>query len=479
LQAILTVFGTASGEDLIEVNASREGPGAMRIEAWVSDPNHSMKTRRGQVFFVNGRYVKDEGIAGAVSEAYREFMFEGRFPHAYIFLSIDPALTDVNVHPTKSEIKFADGEAVRIFVRESILSGLMSASGIPKAHTARQFAAVKRAEHEYYRYKAEDDSDPPGLVSLRESNGEGASHATGPSEAPKEAWIKGMHQIGGEDARQGINQRSPDGAKSSDVSGVDEIPTVKLADLWGGGDGEISLPGTQGERRGFDASEEMYLPDAAGRGETRANMIGEPVAPGDIYSVQQEFRIGFLHVLGDVFGSYIVAADDDSLYLIDWHAAHERVNYERFMTEYRTGETLSQEMLTPQVLRLPTAAKLRAEEWAAWLTNAGFSAELFGDASLIVKSAPAFLSIGEAMRYAADLIEEGGKAPPDNDKAVARLISRACRSSVKANSSIKREEADALLRSLSACANPYTCPHGRPVFLRYTRRQLEKLFKRA
>jgi DNA mismatch repair protein MutL len=82
------------------------------------------------------------------------------------------------------------------------------------------------------------------------------------------------------------------------------------------------------------------------------------------------------------------------------------------------------------------------------------------------------------MRYAADLMEEGGKAPPDNDRAVARLIARACRSSVKANSSIRTDEAVALLKSLVACANPYACPHGRPVFIRYTRRQLEKLFKR-
>jgi DNA mismatch repair protein MutL len=207
--------------------------------------------------------------------------------------------------------------------------------------------------------------------------------------------------------------------------------------------------------------------------------VREPVGDGDAYPVQQEFRIDNLNVLGAVFGSYIVATGDDNLYLIDWHAAHERVNFERLMEEYRSGETLSQEMLTPQILRLPAAAKARASEWAAWLASAGFAAEVFGDGSLIVKSAPAFLGMDEAMRYAGDMIDAGGKTPPDNDKAVERIISRACRGSVKANSAIKLDEADALIRDLAACANPYTCPHGRPVFIKYSRRQLEKLFKRV
>jgi DNA mismatch repair protein MutL len=104
---------------------------------------------------------------------------------------------------------------------------------------------------------------------------------------------------------------------------------------------------------------------------------------------------------------------------------------------------------------------------------------VFGDGSLIIKSAPGFLGMEEAIRYAADMIESGGKTPPDNDRAVERLISRACRSSVKANAVIKDGEAEALMRDLARCDNPYTCPHGRPVFIKYTKSRLEKLFKRA
>jgi DNA mismatch repair protein MutL len=451
LQTILTVFGSAADGDLVEVHAEQGAP-AMSLAAWVSDPNSSTRTRRGQVFFVNGRYVKDDIISGAVAEAYREFMFEGRFPHAYIFLEIDPTLLDVNVHPTKSEIKFADGETVRVFVREAILLKLMSVSGIPKAHTARQFAAAKRATREYYSYKTEPAVESGGAGSPRAVS-HGASGA-------------GRGGASYESLKNGEDGNDPHEAASEVKDG--HVRAVKISDLWGGERSRAPyMPAVADEKVGAESVSESVA------------TVREPESSGDAYPAQQEFRIDTLHVLGDIFGSYIVAFDDDCLYLVDWHAAHERVNYERFMKEYRTGEKLSQELLAPQVLRMPAAAKLRAEEWAAWLTDAGFTAEIFGDGSLIIKAAPAFLGLGEAMRYAADLMEEGGKTPPDNDRAVARLISRACRSSVKANSAIQKDEATALLRSLSACANPYTCPHGRPVFIRYTRRELEKLFKRV
>jgi DNA mismatch repair protein MutL len=458
-RAILTVFGTSAGEDLIEVRSESSGQGgggSMGLAAWIGDPNHSAKTRRGQVFFVNGRYVKDDILSGAIAEAYREFMFEGRYPIAYIFLDMDPTLVDVNVHPTKSEIKFADGAAVREFIREAILSALMSESGIPQAHTAKQFAATRRAEREFYRYSPETGSNNTGADDSGTNN-------TGAGDAGIGETKRGDASASGDAARLSGAGAPVDGPDAGDDAG-DRAGVVKISGLW---DGDSGSSGGGARVAGG------YASDTEPTGTVR-----EPRGGGGAYPVQQEFRIDSLNVLGAVFGSYIVATGDDNLYLIDWHAAHERVNFERLMRGYRSGEKLSQEMLTPQILRLPAAAKARASEWAAWLADAGFTAEVFGDGSLIVKSAPAFLGMEEAMRYAGDMIDEGGKTPPDNDKAVERIISRACRGSVKANSAIKIDEADALIRDLAVCDNPYTCPHGRPVFIKYSRRQLEKLFKR-
>jgi DNA mismatch repair protein MutL len=258
----------------------------------------------------------------------------------------------------------------------------------------------------------------------------------------------------------------PEDSGSEDTGSVG---SVKISELWGGADSSAGdTSGTYAQT--YDRFSEE--PTAA---------VAEPVSVGDVYAspVQQELHIDLLHVMGSVFGAYIAAVDDDSFYLIDWHAAHERVNFERLMTEYHSATKVSQEMLTPEILHVPASARSGATAWADWLATAGYAAEVFGDDSIIIRAVPAFLGMDEALRYAGDIIESGGKTPPDNDKAIERLISKACRSSVKANSNIKTDEANALLRSLAACANPYTCPHGRPVFIRYTKRDLEKLFKRT
>jgi DNA mismatch repair protein MutL len=436
-RAILTVFGAAEGDDLIAVQKDPPESG-MRLDAWIGNPSRSARTRRGQVFFVNGRYVKDDVISGAVSDAYREFVFEGRHPVAYLFLEIDPSLVDVNVHPTKSEVKFADGAAVQGFIKDALLSALMSSEGVPVARNAKQFAASRRAEREFYKYDGEDE----------QAAGQGdASVGSGPDE-------------------RGSAADGDDGGAVADI--------VRVSALWGGGSEDSAAAGSgDGHGPQGDADDAGYLEPS------QTDSSGVRELTDDSYPVQQELRIDFLRYIGSVFGEFIIAADDGNLYMIDWHAAHERVNFERLMAGYHSGGKLTQEMLTPSVLRLPPAARARTEEWAAWLSDAGFVAEIFGDGSLIIKATPAFLGAEEAVRYANDIVEAGGRTPPDNDKAVARLVSRACRSSVKANSSIDPEEAEALLKSLAGCDNPYTCPHGRPVFIKYSKRRLEQLFKRA
>jgi DNA mismatch repair protein MutL len=248
---------------------------------------------------------------------------------------------------------------------------------------------------------------------------------------------------------------------------------VNIKDLYGGD----AVPAPTGEIH--EQEDSAYVPGAATEHPQQPSSETVRTASSGDSPDQQELRIDYLQVLGSVFGSYILAADEDSLYLVDWHAAHERVNYEKLMEGYRSGEKLSQALLTPEVLNLPATARQYTDDWAVWLTAAGFGAEVFGENALIVKSVPAFIGAGEALRFVNDIIESGGNSPPVGDQAVERLISRACRSSVKANAHIREEEARALLQRLAECANPYTCPHGRPVFIRYTKYDLEKLFKRT
>ncbi|MDR1953403.1 MAG: DNA mismatch repair endonuclease MutL [Clostridiales Family XIII bacterium] len=438
LQAVLTVYGTSGSEGLIPVEGETEH---MSLKALISGPNNSRKNRRSQILFVNGRYVTDETIARAIAEAYKEYMFEGRFPIVYLFLQIDPSLVDVNVHPAKSEIRFFENRSVGTFIKNTILSKLASKEGIPNMPTGNKWSpkeAWEQRKKEIEFYALKDDADAP-------------------------------------------EKKTPKGRNPVEISSDDEyVETVNIKTLWSNDSPDVDLPKVSDDLSGvaYDAEKPAAanLSDAPISEKTGAET--RPNAPIPVTPMQHEMNIDSLQVFGSVFATYLLATDADSFYIVDQHAAHERVNYERFLNQYRSADKLIQQILTPAVCKLPAAAKSSVDSWAAWLTGLGFETELFGDNTVIVKTFPAFLPYTEAEIFLRDIIENAAAEPPDNDKAIERLISRACKQSVKANDTLKNDEIAMLLRDLSRCANPYTCPHGRPVFIRMGKRDLERMFKR-
>ncbi|MDR2157396.1 MAG: DNA mismatch repair endonuclease MutL [Clostridiales Family XIII bacterium] len=439
LRAALTVYGADGGEGLIPV----EGQTAhMSVKAWISGSNKSKRSRRGQILFVNGRCVTDGTVTRAIAEAYREYLFEGRFPIVYLFLRIDPSLIDVNVHPAKSEIRFHESQAVGTFIRDTLRSALASKGGIPGIPADR---TSKRTLWEQRRKEAM-------FYTLKDGGGDGIGDGKSVSEEGKTA---------------GATAHTPPAADRKPCTDADDadqpVKLINIKTLWSSSLADIQT------NDDYDAADPH--PDD-GRKAAGAQPDRMPI-------VQSEMDIAHLRVFGSVFATYLLAADDDSFYIIDQHAAHERVNYERFLAQRRDADKLIQQLLTPLVCRLPAAAKAAVDDWAQWLSDLGFEAALFGENALIVKTFPAFLPYAEAEVFLRDIIDNAADAPPDNGKALERLISRACRQAVKGNDVLKDDEISRLLGDLARCGNPFTCPHGRPVFIRMSRRDLEKLFKRA
>jgi DNA mismatch repair protein MutL len=187
--------------------------------------------------------------------------------------------------------------------------------------------------------------------------------------------------------------------------------------------------------------------------------------------------------MGRIFSTYIIGRDDDSFYFMDQHAAHERVLYERFLRQYKGREKLFQQLLAPLVIELPHAARATASgdeaETRAFLAGLGYEAEDFGSKACKISAVPAFLSLSEAEDFLRNLLAELPSGRPPRDKAAAeRVISAACKAAVKSGDRLGDAEIAALIASLATCENPYACPHGRPVFIRLTKRDIERLFKR-
>jgi DNA mismatch repair protein MutL len=172
--------------------------------------------------------------------------------------------------------------------------------------------------------------------------------------------------------------------------------------------------------------------------------------------------------------------DGDSVYFIDQHAAHERILYEQFLRQYHGREKFTQQLLTPLIVELPASLRVDPEDSLAVFAAIGYEIEEFGPNAWSVRAVPAFLSLSEAEAFLSHMMEHmEDTATPENRAAVERLISAACKSAVKAGDNLADAEIVRLFADLDACENPYSCPHGRPVFIRMTKRDIEKMFKRV
>ncbi|MBR3786310.1 MAG: DNA mismatch repair endonuclease MutL [Firmicutes bacterium] len=208
----------------------------------------------------------------------------------------------------------------------------------------------------------------------------------------------------------------------------------------------------------------------------------EPVKPDISLETPalQPFDFTDLRITGAVFGTYITAEDGQSFYLIDQHAAHERIFYEKLVGEYLAENKLRQPILTPIMTEVPLAVKENEYDWLDSLAEMGFLIHNFGQNTYIIKEIPTFMTITEAEDFVnafVDSISEGTKL--ENTIVINKLITKSCKSAVKAGDYLSMTEMEALMKQLAACKNPFSCPHGRPTFIRMTKYQIEKMFKRV
>ncbi|MDR1815439.1 MAG: DNA mismatch repair endonuclease MutL [Clostridiales Family XIII bacterium] len=474
LAAITTVYGTGVAAALVAVDAEDAKAGGrmpplrlgaldasagMRLSGYVSDPTGLRKSRRGQVLFVNGRSVRNAAVDAAIDRAYREFAEPGRFPVSFLFLSVDPTAVDVNVHPAKSEVTFFDAAAVGDFIEAAVRGALASERGIPRLRLPGRKGAADRT------FRMGDGTAP----------------------APESALPRGGSEDEGADARavadgdNGIGRVATDGGHGAQVASLDVGALLSFRET------PVEFGGARDSARGSDAA---AFPASAASVEAPAVGFLEP--PETVTNAAAEpapaaLAIDRLRVLASLFATYLLAADGDSFYIIDQHAAHERVNYEKFLRGVREKEPQRQALLTPYLFTAPASAHADFERLLPQLARLGYEIDEFGDdGTYAARTFPAFLSHAEGAAFLTELLGEAdayslkkNPTPADNAALTERLILRACKTSVKANDALTEPETAQLLNDLQNCENPYTCPHGRPVFLKLTKSDIERLFKRA
>ena len=417
-------------------------PGEVRLHGFVSRPEIQKLNRNSIFIFVNGRLIRDRLVQHAIIEAYRNILPPTVFPVVLLFLEMPTAEVDVNVHPSKTEVRFRQQAVVHDFVRDSIRAVLMKARPIP------QFVS------EIHAHPTASPSLTPG------NSGEAAR------------W-RPSHQllVGGfalePPALPDVNERFQfQGGIALEANAA--VPLARAANAIAATDPAATEPMLN---QNFVAATK-FVPDD-GCTPALADET-EPLAPGTP-------SLATLKPLGQIRDSFILAVNPEGLWIIDQHVAHERVLFEKVLKQRALKAVQSQRLLMPLILELTPAQQAVYADISDELATNGFEAEPFGTRSLAVKVAPAGIDAAEVEHMLHELLEQFSREEQKLNLETVRTriaASIACHAAIKVNMSLDQNKMQWLLSELSLTSFPFCCPHGRPVVLRYSLRDIQKAFKR-
>ena len=458
---LYSLLGREVAKDMLKCDSQAEG---MAVKGFVSSPAAGRGNRSAQYFYCNGRYIKSPLLQSAVEQAYKNSLLTGRYPACVLYLELSCGSVDVNVHPAKTEVKFSNQRQVFDLVYHAVLSALGAEDRTAKPELSPAVKQMAKPKEDFYRSMSAKDfrdsgyrlssrpprSAPQAAVALPRSATAPARGALGfPSFSP---------------AAVAAPEAAPAPADAAAPLHAYEQPYQVRMDLGPGPETVTPARDFPGKKVEICDNEDFSIP-----------------APGQAVenSVQnvESLRLPHHKILGEAMHTYIILELEDSLLLIDKHAAHERMIFDRLKAQDR--EIMAQALLCPVTFRANPEDGELLEENGELLCSLGFELEPYGENEYIIRSVPADMLPEDARSALEEILEKlrRGKAP---DPASARdhiLHTVACKAAIKAGWDTDKKELEKLVEAVLSGKVKY-CPHGRPVSVSLSRRELDKLFKR-
>jgi DNA mismatch repair protein MutL len=409
-------------------------PGELRVHGFVSKPEIQKLNRNSIYIFVNGRLIRDRLVQHAIIEAYRNILPPTVFPVVLLFLEMPSAEVDVNVHPSKTEVRFRQQTIVHDFVRDSIRGVLMRARPVPQ-------------------FVSEINAHPTASPSLSPGTRSGLDPSAGAG-----------HSVYAPGNPGGFSFQPPVPA-----------PFNERFHFAGGLAVEANAAVSLARAAQYDpqsTASANFVPDHG----CAAALPEEPEMPGQLVS-----SLASLKPLGQIRDSFILAVNHEGLWIIDQHVAHERVLFEKVLKQRAVKTVESQRLLMPLILELTPAQQAVFAEISDELTKNGFEAEPFGTRSLAVKVAPAGVDASQVEHMLHELLEQFSREDQKLNLETVRTriaASIACHAAIKVNMPLEANKMEWLLTELAKTDCPMSCPHGRPIVLRYSVKDIQKAFKR-
>ena len=427
LQVLAGIYGMQTAQKMLPFEASSLD---FSIKGYAGSPEMTRASRNYMTILVNGRFIKNYVIAKAIMEGYHTLLPIGRYPIVLLNIEMDPLLVDVNVHPSKMEVRFSKEQELMELIKDAIKQTFKKETLIPSG------APVKREE--------KPKSEQTQFTFMERSVPE--QKPVVPTPPPIPSGADGFSVI-----------YEPPETESKPIERQEPAPEISA---WKDEEPEADVP----------LPEE---PPSEGYDE-----VPQEAAP---VKAERESRIPPLYPIGQLHGTYILAQNDQGLYMIDQHAAQERIKYEFFKEKVGEVNKELQDMLVPLTLEYSTDDFIKLEENKGELEAVGVFLEPFGQSSYIVRSHPTWFPSGMEEQIIDEMIHQVLTLKKVDIKKLREeaAIMMSCKGSIKANRHLRNDEITALLDELRHTNDPFTCPHGRPIIIHYSIYELEKMFKRV
>ena len=538
LDVVYSIYGRDVTNQLITVNRAYQrsaltGLPAVTVRGFIGKPVITRANRNFELYFVNERFVKNPMIMKAIEDGYRAFLMQHKFPFVVLMIDVNPEIVDVNVHPQKLEVRFSDGMLIYNSVLDAVQNALRQTELI--VNTDLDNAADGRGAHAATSTGSGSAVPKPPVMphvepfekkrveATREVFAEALRPQLHPDAAPKEdIYLQGQPHTGSSGSSDGLHERRSEAEMPCAVTTPSDTMTAAreqkatVAERLSTDDVSVTkdiqaAAGTSAVSVAHDvkdATDASAISASSEEKSTSADValsaLSETTAEAPAPSTSPEttapapapqkpeqetlFSDRFLseqartahRIIGQVFETYWLVEFGDKLYIIDQHAAHEKVNFERMMKRLREKKPASQ-YLNPPILLTLTADEARVlEEHMSYFEKLGYVISSLGDRDYSISAIPTDLpELGKKellLEILDELTDEAGMTTPDT--IYDKIASMSCKAAVKGNNRLSLMEADALIGELLTLENPYACPHGRPTIISMSKTELEKKFKR-
>ncbi|MER3117472.1 DNA mismatch repair endonuclease MutL [Bacillus subtilis] len=419
---LAAIYGTAVAKKMLPLHVSSLD---FEVKGYIALPEITRASRNYMSSVVNGRYIKNFPLVKAVHEGYHTLLPIGRHPITFIEITMDPILVDVNVHPSKLEVRLSKETELHDLIRDGIKDVFKQQQLIPSAQVPKKSAPAIKNEQQFITF----DEKPPEKKVPEKS--------TAPSYSPMKLSSVVKELVDVEEELPPLQFDAP--------PIVDQEQTLEVSDV----------SEEQPETFEQECHEEQQQPASE--------------------------RVPIMYPIGQMHGTYILAQNENGLYIIDQHAAQERIKYEYFREKVGEVEPEVQEMIVPLTFHYSTNEALIIEQHKQELESVGVFLESFGSNSYIVRCHPAWFPKGEEAELIEEIIQQVLDSKNIDIKKLREeaAIMMSCKGSIKANRHLRNDEIKALLDDLRSTSDPFTCPHGRPIIIHHSTYEMEKMFKRV